>query len=212
MRLYGEPLLFWMRQTSSLKHVKIHQVMEVTAMLWLLVCDYRLSAIRTNFKLTICIVFLRHLEYFSGIVFLTSNRVTIFDMAMKSRIHLAIEYSPPELQMRRMIWAQCLKALLAAEIDIDWDETIDKLSTNDVNGREIANAVNTAKTLACFDNSPLRSHHIETGIQVRRDFDRSIAKKSKAIEAAESREGSIIISNRKNSILVSSSEASKWLP
>ncbi|KAF2455723.1 P-loop containing nucleoside triphosphate hydrolase protein [Lineolata rhizophorae] len=34
-------------------------------------------------------VFLRHLEYFSGIVFLTTNRIHVFDNAMKSRIHFA---------------------------------------------------------------------------------------------------------------------------
>lgn len=49
-------------------------------------------------------VFLKHLEYFSGIVFLTSNRVRVFDKAMKSRIHLALEYQPPNIDMRRRIW------------------------------------------------------------------------------------------------------------
>ena len=36
-------------------------------------------------------VFLRHLEYFSGIVFLTTNRIHVLDDAMKSRIHLALK-------------------------------------------------------------------------------------------------------------------------
>jgi len=156
-------------------------------------------------------VFLRHLEYFSGIVFLTSNRVNIFDQAMKSRIHLAIEYSPPQLQMRRVIWEQSLKAIPAADISINFDEVVDRLIKDEVNGREIANAVNTAKTLARFEEQPLQMRHIETVLQVRRDFDASIAKKRSAAELAERRQGSLML-NRKNSILVAHEEPSEWLP
>jgi hypothetical protein len=131
---------------------------------------------------------------------------------MKSRIHLAIEYSPPELQMRRMIWEQCLKAIPAAEISIDSDEAVDDFVKDEVNGREIANAINTAKTLARFEAQPLQMRHIETVLQVRRDFDASIAKKRKVIETAESQHGSLMMLNRRNSILVSREEPSEWLP
>jgi hypothetical protein len=82
---------------------------------------------------------------------------------------------------------------------------------DEVNGREIANAVHTARTLARFETQPLQLHHIQTVLRVRRDFDVSLAKKARDIEAAESRQGSIIVSNRKNSILVSG-EQSQWLP
>lgn len=37
-------------------------------------------------------MFLRMLEYYRGIMFLTTNRVNDFDEAMQSRIHLAIRY------------------------------------------------------------------------------------------------------------------------
>jgi hypothetical protein len=130
---------------------------------------------------------------------------------MKSRIHLAIEYSPPELKMRRMIWTHYLEAIPATERAIDFDEAINKLVRDEVNGREIANAVNTAKTLARFQGKPLELHHIETVLGIRREFDASLAKKLRAIEATESRQGSIAMLNRKNSILVSSEE-SKWFP
>jgi SpoVK/Ycf46/Vps4 family AAA+-type ATPase len=39
-------------------------------------------------------MFLRMLEYYRGIMFLTTNRVNDFDPAMQSRIHLAIKYPP----------------------------------------------------------------------------------------------------------------------
>ena len=37
-------------------------------------------------------VFLRTLEYYSGILFMTTNRVRTFDDAFKSRIHVPLKY------------------------------------------------------------------------------------------------------------------------
>ena len=54
------------------------------------------------------------------------------------------------------------------------DETIDTLVKVPLNGREIANAVNTARTLARFDKVPLRLSHIETVLDVRRGFDEKL--------------------------------------
>ena len=41
---------------------------------------------------TLVSVFLRQLEYFQGVMILTTNRVTAFDDAVQSRIHLGIKY------------------------------------------------------------------------------------------------------------------------
>ncbi|KAL7629136.1 hypothetical protein AAE478_000655 [Parahypoxylon ruwenzoriense] len=118
-------------------------------------------------------VFLRELEYFGGIVFLTTNRVNSFDIAMKSRIHLSLSYTPPEAEVRRRIWLQCLSAVPPDAREIDVAKTLDFLVASKLNGREIANAVNTAKTLARFDGAPLRIGHIETVLDVRQAFDES---------------------------------------
>ena len=154
-------------------------------------------------------VFLKHLEYFSGIVFLTSNRVNVFDAAMKSRIHLAIEYSPPELEMRRKIWTQCLKAVPDDEHELDVEEVTDYFIRDKLNGREISNAVNTAKTLARFEKKPLEQGHIETVLAVRREFDASISRKLKATTLSESSHGSSPAPNRQNSLLMFAQEPSK---
>ena len=154
-------------------------------------------------------VFLKHLEYFSGIVFLTSNRVNVFDAAMKSRIHLAIEYSPPELEMRRRIWTQCLEAIPDDESELDVEEAIDYFIRDKLNGREISNAVNTAKTLARFERKSLDQGHIETVLAVRREFDSSIGRKLKASTLSESRHGSLPAPNRHNTLLASVEEQSK---
>ena len=49
-------------------------------------------------------VFLRKLEYFQGVMFLTTNRVKSFDDAIKSRITLALRYDSLPPATRRIIW------------------------------------------------------------------------------------------------------------
>jgi hypothetical protein len=43
---------------------------------------------------SLVLVFLRKLEYYQGIMLLTTNRVRDFDDAIQSRIHLMIRYDP----------------------------------------------------------------------------------------------------------------------
>lgn len=63
-------------------------------------------------------VFLKKLEYFSGIVFLTTNRLGSFDQAMKSRIHLALGYAAPDIEARRQIWTRVLGRIPEEEMGI----------------------------------------------------------------------------------------------
>ena len=48
-------------------------------------------------------VFLRHLEYFQGIMFLTTNRVTTFDEAFQSRIHFVMRFSDLSVRAKKKI-------------------------------------------------------------------------------------------------------------
>lgn len=144
-------------------------------------------------------VFLNALEYFSGIVFLTTNLLKTFDMAMKSRIHLALEYSPPANEIRWKIWSQSLSAVPADEMRVeDVNEMVTAVVHRPLNGREISNAVNTARTLARFHKTKLQLKHIQTVLKVRDEFDISIelAKKRAKAQSTNGR-GSI----RQNSIL-----------
>jgi SpoVK/Ycf46/Vps4 family AAA+-type ATPase len=124
-------------------------------------------------------IFLRHMEYFSGIVFLTTNRIRVFDWAMKSRVHLALEYPAPGQQSRRLIWSQCLLKIAAEEVDLDFDDALAELSQQRLNGREISNAVNTARTLARFQKVPLAMSHLESVLGVWHNFERSLRKEKK---------------------------------
>ncbi|KAI9692396.1 MAG: hypothetical protein M1822_006627 [Bathelium mastoideum] len=138
-------------------------------------------------------VFLKHLEYFSGIVFLTTNRIHVFDAAMKSRVHLALGYKPPEREMRRAIWRQTLLSLPAENIKMDVDDAIESLIDENLNGREITNAIHTARTLARYEESPLMLKHIETVFGVKNDFEVSLKRmRDFALASGSSRGGSLV--------------------
>lgn len=124
-------------------------------------------------------VFLRHLEYFSGIVFLTTNRIHVFDAAMKSRVHVALGYAAPSAASRRRIWTTTLAKVPAAECDTEVLEdaaTLDALAARDLNGREIANTITTARTLARFARVPMGRAHIENVLGVRIEFEENLQK------------------------------------
>lgn len=53
-------------------------------------------------------IFLRVLEYYEGIMFLTTNRVQTFDAAFQSRIHISLEYPELDKPARKAIWRNFL--------------------------------------------------------------------------------------------------------
>src|SRR5215469_1012859 len=57
------------------------------------------------------LVFLRALEYFRGILFITTNRVGTFDDAFISRIHVALYYPPLVDRDRVLIWENNFRRL-----------------------------------------------------------------------------------------------------
>lgn len=52
--------------------------------------------------------FLRVLEYYEGIMFLTTNRVNTFDAAFESRIHISLNYKALTLDSRKQVWTNFL--------------------------------------------------------------------------------------------------------
>ncbi|KAI7463032.1 hypothetical protein KC357_g8331 [Hortaea werneckii] len=54
-------------------------------------------------------IFLRLLEYFQGILFLTTNRVDTFDEAFQSRIHLPLRYGELSAKAKRRVWGMFLE-------------------------------------------------------------------------------------------------------
>ncbi|KAF7502676.1 hypothetical protein GJ744_005264 [Endocarpon pusillum] len=119
-------------------------------------------------------VFLRALEYYSGILILTSNRVGTFDEAFKSRIQLALHYENLTVSQRRKIWRNFINRLRTFEDpNADFDDImdhIDDLSKKDMNGREIRNAIPTARQLAQFKGAPFCYSHLNHVIGVSSRF------------------------------------------
>ena len=60
-------------------------------------------------------VFLRLLEYFQGILFLTTNRVETFDDAIQSRVHVALRYVELDHKARKEVWKMFVEKCRAVE-------------------------------------------------------------------------------------------------
>ncbi|EHK48579.1 hypothetical protein TRIATDRAFT_262278 [Trichoderma atroviride IMI 206040] len=120
-------------------------------------------------------VFLRALEYYDGILILTSNRVGTFDEAFKSRIQLALHYKPLTQPQRARIWLNFFSHLKSLEENtIDYDDIesyIDELSEHEMNGRQIRNVITTARQWAQFRDSRMKAIHLMDTIKVTGKFD-----------------------------------------
>lgn len=122
------------------------------------------------------IVFLHLLEYYEGILFLTTNRIDRFDAAFKSRVHLAIKYHPLAFDSRRKLWRIFLnKACRDGRTDLMHDASLDKLAAEEINGRQIKNVVRTAYGMAVDGGEPLGFSQIETSLRAMRLFEAHIA-------------------------------------
>ncbi|ROV93678.1 hypothetical protein VPNG_08867 [Cytospora leucostoma] len=76
-------------------------------------------------------VFLRVMEYYNGVLFLTTNRVGTIDEAFKSRIHLSIYYPPLDWKQTREIFEVNIRRLreieaakLGAQAELDQNNPI----------------------------------------------------------------------------------------
>lgn len=109
------------------------------------------------------------------VLFLTSNRVAVFDQAIRSRLHLAMQYHAPDVARRSLLWKQKLDQLPKEELGFDVATAIEELSKPAMNGREISNAVNTARTLAAAENEgKIRYDDLDTVVGVWKEFQASI--------------------------------------
>jgi hypothetical protein len=104
-------------------------------------------------------IFLRALEYYRGLLIITTNRVQSFDGAFLSRIHVALHYKNLGHEDRERIWANNFDRLArdssgrirvsGAARDFVW--TSREVRSLQWNGREIRNAMQTALALAESD-------------------------------------------------------------
>ncbi|KAF4339550.1 AAA family ATPase [Fusarium beomiforme] len=137
-------------------------------------------------------VFLRVLEYYDGILILTSNRVGIFDEAFRSRIQLSLRYKNLGQAERYQIWENFLKhldhfqltvrsrstsqsqqvPLIGYGMDIaDLRKHLSELAQVSLNGREIRNALSIARQLALYRQESLQFHHLKDVMEEAKKFE-----------------------------------------
>ena len=118
-------------------------------------------------------IFLRMLEYYEGILILTSNRVGSFDEAFRSHINIALHYEDLNLRSRKQIWINFLARL---ELTDEGDnvarirDRVDELARHNINGREIRNALSTARQLASYGGVKMDWEHLQLAIKTANDF------------------------------------------
>jgi adenylate kinase family enzyme len=145
-------------------------------------------------------VFLRTLEYYAGILFLTTNRTAQFDEAFKSRIHMSLYYPPLDRDKTVAVWKtniglfeqrnKAIKEKKAPGVVIKFSKdeiinfAIDHFDSFEDepdeefriaarwNGRQIRNAFQTAMALAIWDARDKESQKfIKTPVLDRDHFD-----------------------------------------
>ena len=116
------------------------------------------------------------MEYYDGILILTSNRVGTFDEAFKSRIQLSLHYESLTEPQRKLIWENFLKRLETfADDDIDTHEIrkhVAELAKYDMNGRQIRNAVTTARQVALYKKKKMGFEELRYVIDIASRFDK----------------------------------------
>ena len=112
-------------------------------------------------------VMLRLLEYYSGILFLTTNRVESLDPAFQSRVQCALRYEALDAASRERIWADLLPRLqLPRAGDVD----VAALAAAPLNGRQIKNTLQLAVALALNEGVPLAQKHLEATLDITTAF------------------------------------------
>ncbi|KAH3941542.1 hypothetical protein HBH98_122000 [Parastagonospora nodorum] len=109
-------------------------------------------------------VFLRMLEYYKGLLFLTTNRVGAFDEAFKSRVHISLFYPNFDKETTIQVWKTFIKQA-KKKLDSEGRKNVTVASSEIKkfakahweenpkarwNGRQIRNAFHTAVAMAEF--------------------------------------------------------------
>ncbi|KAJ5283307.1 ATPase AAA-type core [Penicillium chrysogenum] len=121
--------------------------------------------------------FLRKLEYYQGILFLTSNRGIQFDDAILSRIHLIIKYKDLNREFRRGLWSTFLTKARTVQGPARMEEhDLRRLESLALNGREIKNIAAIAHALAEADASQVSYKHVELAAESNKKFSKEFGR------------------------------------
>lgn len=111
------------------------------------------------------------MEYYEGILILTTNRIKTFDIAVQSRIHLAIRYQDLTVEDRSAIFKtfyhqltseSCSDLRAIKEYVDDFDE--------ELNGRQIRNVFSSAMALARERDEKVSLKDFKQVVRATREF------------------------------------------
>ncbi|TGO60869.1 hypothetical protein BCON_0032g00650 [Botryotinia convoluta] len=134
---------------------------------------------------------LSRMEYFQGLLFLTTNRVGQIDEAFTSRVDVVIEYPPLDDESRRQIWDGLFEKMYnetdgKIKLSLDTKKYVkqdaERLGIG-LNGREIRNALQTAISLADFEAKGERGHKESDPINVEKGHFERVFELSKSFRS-----------------------------
>ncbi|ROW17124.1 hypothetical protein VPNG_01370 [Cytospora leucostoma] len=145
--------------------------------------------------------FLRALEFYDGILFLTTNRVGAFDDAFISRIHIQLLYKDFTPEERKKVWMTFVHKLTRERgnyirVSLTAKEYIEGREVQGINwnGREIRNAFQTAVSLAEYEDERdaegkilLTDEHLKSVVGLSKDFKSYLDELHKADESKRAR-------------------------
>ncbi|KAJ4365728.1 hypothetical protein N0V83_008348 [Neocucurbitaria cava] len=148
----------------------LEMIAKWNAVLLLDECDVFLEARSTHDleRNKLVSIFLRVLEYYEGLLFLTTNRVDNIDAAFQSRIHISMAYPDLTSKSRRHIWENFLTGLGVLQ---EWKaEDLEDLAKVELNGRQIKNVLKSAALLSARKKDKLGRNYVDMvlGIERRR--------------------------------------------
>ena len=120
-------------------------------------------------------VLLRVLEYYEGILILTTNRVLSFDVAVQSRIHLAVMYHDLNEKQTREIVKVHMQKREHRLTDDNITSFIESAHTSGLNGRQIRNVISSAEAMASARaRSYIEYNDIRSVLSHTREFEKAL--------------------------------------
>ena len=91
-------------------------------------------------------VFLRQLEQYDGILFLTTNRLQAFDEAILSRIHASLKYDELKADARKAVWQFFVGRAATHGNQACSEHLLDELADKKMNSREVREVPSMARS------------------------------------------------------------------
>ena len=131
----------------------------------------------------IYLVLLRVLEYYDGILILTTNRIRTFDIAVQSRVSFAITYKNLDDKQKKNIYKNFIEQLNDDNCQnkhqllrwLDEEDNVEAPPFKRLNGRQIRNVLFSAASVASGEgDGRLKLEHIKKILRETQKFQEDI--------------------------------------